>query len=152
MIDRFERFTYSVFELARLWHKIASEEFGKYGLKGSYAVYLSVMCRFPEGITAAKICEMTGKDKADVSRAIAAMIEKGLISRAEVEDNKKAYRALLTLTENGLLAAEHVNARVKVAVEKGGEGLSDAEREIFYGALELIVKNLQEIEKKGLPE
>ena len=37
MIDRFERFTYSVFELARLWHKIASEEFGKYGLKyGGY--------------------------------------------------------------------------------------------------------------------
>ena len=45
----------------------------KFDLKGTYAVYLSAMYRNPEGITAAKLAELCCRDKADVSRAVAAL-------------------------------------------------------------------------------
>ena len=37
MIDRFERFSVAIAEISRCWHKLATEEMKKYGLKGSHA-------------------------------------------------------------------------------------------------------------------
>ena len=45
---------------------------------------------------------------------------------------------------------EIVRERVKLAVEKGGQGLSEEERETFYHALEVISSNLKAISKDGL--
>ena len=66
MVDRFERFSFSVFEISRCWHKLAAEEMAKYDLKGPHAIYLTVLQHNPEGLTAARICELCGRDKADV--------------------------------------------------------------------------------------
>lgn len=146
MVERFERFSYAIFEVSRCWHKIAAEEMEKYGLKGSHATYLTALYRFPQGITAAKLCELTGKDKADVSRMVAIMEKNGLVIK-----EGSSYRALLKLTATGCEAAEHVRGRAGVAVENASRGLSDEHREIFYSALELIVTNLQNICEEGLP-
>lgn len=59
MIERFERFSYAIFEVSRCWHKIAAEEMEKYGLKGSHATYLTTLYRYSQGITAAR-AEGTG--------------------------------------------------------------------------------------------
>ena len=146
MVERFERFSYAIFEVSRCWHKIAADEMEKYGLKGSHATYLTTLYRFPEGITAAKLSELTGKDKADVSRMTAIMEKSGLMTK-----EGSSYRALLKLTATGCEAAEQVRGRASVAVENASRGLSDEHREIFYSALELIVTNLQNICEEGLP-
>jgi DNA-binding MarR family transcriptional regulator len=88
-----------------------------------------------------------GKDKADVSRMTAIMERNGLLTK-----EGSSYRALLKLTDMGCAAAQKVRERASVAVENASRGLSDEHREIFYGALELIVTNLQNISEKGLPE
>lgn len=62
------------------------------------------------------------------------------------------YRALLKLTDEGKAAARHVQERAALAVELAGAGLSDADREVFYRALELITANLQTLSKEGLPQ
>lgn len=147
MIERFERFSYAIFEVSRCWHKIAAEEMEKYGLKGSHATYLTTLYRYSQGITAARLAELTGKDKADVSRMTAIMERNGLLTK-----EGSSYRALLKLTDMGCAAAQKVRERASVAVENASRGLSDEHREIFYGALELIVTNLQNISEKGLPE
>lgn len=146
MIDRFERFSLAISEISRCWHKIAADEMEKYGLKGSHAIYLTTMCRFPEGITAARLCELCAKDKADVSRMMSIMEKKALVVR---EGN--SYRAQLKLTPAGVEAAEHVRRRATVAVENASRGLSPERRAVFYEALELIVSNLQNICEEGLP-
>lgn len=147
MVDRFERFSFAIFEISRCWHKLAAEEMEKYGLKGPYAVYLITMARYPEGVTAAQLSELSGRDKADVSRAMSQLEEKGLIMR----EGKGPYRAQLKLTEEGKKAAAHVCRRAAVAVEHAGKGISDTHREIFYAALESITANLQLLCKEGLP-
>lgn len=146
MLERFERFSYGIFEISRCWHRLAAEEMEKYGLKGPYAVYLLALRRSPDGITAAQLCEVCARDKADVSRAVRAMEEKGLICR-----EGSSYRALLKLTDAGHLAAQHVCQRASVAVELAGQGFSDQQREVFYQVLETITANLQKLSKEGLP-
>lgn len=148
MVDRFERFSFAISEIYRYWHKIAADVMEKYGLKGPYAVYFTTMYRFPEGITAAKLGELCSKDKSDVSRAVSVLEKKGLIIKEEV--NKNLYRALLKLTPSGLELAEQINQKAKMAVEHGGQGLDNTQREIFYNSLELIASNLAILSQKGL--
>ena len=150
MVNRFEKFSFAISEIHRFWHKIASDEMTKLGLKGPHVVYLVALKRFPKGVTAAELSEMCGRDKSDVSRAIAAMQEKGLVAKQGV--NQNLYRAKLTLTDEGKEAAAHISKRAGLAVEMGGKGLSEDERKIFYSALELIASNLNTLSKDGLPE
>lgn len=148
MVDRFQRFSLSLFEISRCWHKLAAEEMSKYGLRGPYAIYLVVLQHNPDGLTAARLCELCGRDKADVSRCLSDMLEKGLISR----ENGNAYRAKVYLTELGLEAAQHVCNRASVAVELAGKDISDQERSIFYQSLSSITANLKDLSRQGLPE
>lgn len=150
MLDRFERFSLSIFEITRHWHKITSDEMEKYGLKGTHCVYLLAMHQHPEGVTATQLGELCGRDKADVSRMISIMEQKGLVIRENVGRN--LYRGLLKLTEDGTAAAEFVCQRVQVAVDLASKGLDDMRRKILYDALELIAGNLRRISADGLPE
>ncbi len=149
MIDRFERFTLAIFEIARHWHKIAADEMARYGLKGPHALYLIMLSRHSEGVTAAKLCELCGKDKADVSRAVTAMESKGLVAR---DTNQSKYRAALKLTAAGKTAAAFLSKRASKAVESGGSGLSEEIRNNLYEALTYIASNLRDLSKEGLPE
>lgn len=150
MLNRFAKFSFSISEIDRCWHKLAVEEMSKYGLNSPHAVYLNTMYDAnPEGITAAQLGELCGKNKADVSRMIAILEKKGLVQKVAVGNNM--YRAKLILTEEGRRAAEHVRKRAALAVELAGSGLSNEERETFYRALDLITENLQKLSKEGLP-
>lgn len=150
MLDRFERFSFLISEVSRSWHKIASDEMEKYGLKGPHSVYLITMKRYPEGVTAPQLCELCGKDKSDVSRMMSIMEKKGLVKKEGVHQN--LYRGVFRLTKDGLEAAEYLGKRVNLAVELAGKELSDENRKIFYDAFEIISNNLRQISKDGLPE
>lgn len=147
MIDRFERFSFAISDIYRSWHRIASKETEKYGLKGTYVLYLVTMNRYTEGVTAKQLAEICIKDKADVSRAIASMVESGL-----VEKNGSSYRALLKLTEKGKEAAQKVCNSACAAVESAGIGVSPAERENFYRTLEQIALNLRAVSAFGISD
>lgn len=150
MIGRFERFSYAISEISRLWHRIAGEEMGKYGLKGSYSVYFTTLYRYPAGLTAAQLVDLCSRDKADVSRAMALLEKKNLVARADPEG--KTYRAPLMLTREGREIASHINHRAEAAVELASKGLPEEKRVIFYEALELITTNLQKLSKEGIPQ
>lgn len=150
MVDRFEKFSLEIFEIARSWHKLASEEMSNYGLKGPHATYLMTLYRYKDGITAPQICEQCGKDKADVSRMMSIMEEKGLVIKES--NGKNMYRGLFKLTEKGISAAQQVKKRVELAVDLAGKGLSDNDRENFYRSLGIISFNLKTLCEDGLPE
>ena len=148
MVGRFEVFTLGLSEIMSSWNKIATEEMKAFGLKGTYVIYLIALYKHPEGLTAANLSEKCNRDKAEVSRAIASFEKKGLIKRENTTVN--GYRAKITLTDQGREATKALRERVKLAVEKGGEGLSEEERESFYNALQTISVNLKKISKEGL--
>ncbi len=146
MVSRFERFSFAISEIYRYWHKIASDEMERHGLKGPYAVYFVALQRYRDGITSAQLAETCSRDKSDVSRAMAVMESKGLVTKEGPN-----YRALIKLTEEGVKVAEYIDERAGRAVALGSKGMKEEEREIFYRALELVVSNLQMISEEGLP-
>lgn len=150
MLDRFTKFSLAISQIRHCWHKLAAEELAGYGLNSPHAVYLNTLYQYPEGVTAARLAELCCKNKADVSRMVAILEEKGMVRKDSVSGNN--YRALLVLTQRGLEAAEHVRSRAALAVELAGNGMSDAEREIFYRCLWQITENLQTLSKEGLPQ
>ena len=148
MIERFEKFSYFLSELSRCWHRIAAEEMAEYDLKGPYAVYFTVLSRFPDGLTPVQLGELCSRDKADVSRAVSLLEKKGLICK--MGDGERQYRARLSLTAQGRMLAESINKKAAVAVEQGGKGLTEEQRTVFYYALEQIAGNLQALCRDGL--
>lgn len=150
MLKRFARFSLAIAEIDRCWHKLAAEEMAKYELNSPHAVYLHALDQHEDGITAAKLGELCGKNKADVSRMVSILEKKGLVRKERTGGN--LYRARLKLTEQGRTAAQHVQQRAALAVELAGAGLSDSEREVFYRALDRITANLQTLSREGLPK
>ena len=150
MLRRFEEFCSIIASIQHHIQKIERDEMEKYGLKGPYAQYLVTMSHCPEGITAAQLCEMCDKDKAAVSRALAELERRALVTREMANDT--AYRALVRLTEDGAAAARYVCDKVRQAVELAGNGLTDLDRQAFYSTLRRIAGNLHTISQVGLPD
>lgn len=150
MLERFETFSLAISEISKYWHKLTTDEMEKYGLKGPHSIYLLVMAKHDEGLTAPQICELCGKDKADVSRTMSMMEQKGLVTKEGA--NPSLYRGLLKLTTEGKKAAQYVSERVSLAVEMAGKGLSEENRKVFYDALGIIATNMKELSRSGLPE
>lgn len=148
MVERFEKFSLAISEISRYWHRIAAEELKPYGLKSTHAVYLTCMYQYPDGITAPNLAKACGKDKADVSRMMSVMEEKGLITKEG--ENAKLYRGTLKLTEQGQKVAAQITKRAELAVQRAGDGLTQEKREVFYEALDTITANLQRIAGEGL--
>lgn len=148
LIGRFEVFTLGLSELSTAWNKIATEELKPFGLKGGYVVYLIALYKTPEGLTSARLCELCNRDKAEVSRAVSALEKKGMVVRETATGN--GYRARIQLTKEGRAVTCALRERIKLAVEKGGTGLSEEERDHFYSAMQTIARNLKEISRNGL--
>jgi len=148
MIGRFENFSLGLSQLTSAWNKIANEELKPFGLKGRASVYMIALYKSEEGLTGANLSEICHRDKAEVSRVISEMAKKGLVVKEQGTGN--GYRAKIRLTEAGKKATYELRERIKLAVEKGGQGLSDEERDHFYLALQVIAKNLTDISEKGL--
>ena len=148
MIDRFEKFSLAIAEINRCWHKIAAEELSKYSLKSSHVTYLLTLARYPEGLTAPKLAELCDRDKADVSRMLSILEDRGLVTKDGIGSNR--YRGCLRLTPEGQAVAKELSQRAELAVEQAGAGLTEENRGIFYESLDTITKNLRRICQEGL--
>jgi DNA-binding MarR family transcriptional regulator len=146
-MDRFERFAVAVTEISYHVHRLMSQAMEQYGLRGINAIYLTVLNRVEGGITASKLGEYCCRDKADVSRAVAILEQKGLVRK-----EAGRYRAKLHLTEQGKQLAQHVRDIAQRAVAAAGSGISDEDRAVLYGSLESIAGKLQELSIESLPE
>ncbi len=150
MQSRYEQFAGSVLCLYRCIQKIQRTEMAKYGLKGSHAQCLLAASRYPEGITATELSQLTGKDKAAISRTLSELSREGLIAR-QCRDGQ-IYRSPFLLTEQGHAAAGRVEQAARLAVEQAGVGLTEEHRTIFYATLDLLATNLIRISRDGLEE
>ena len=148
METRYELLSSSIASMYHDIQKIERKEMAKYHLKGPHAQCLLAMKRHPEGITAVRLCEVCDKDKAAISRTLAELEAAGMIRREQ--HNGSRYRATLTLTRQGMAAADMVAQKVHRAVELAGKGFGDAEREVFYRVMAIIAGNLHQICKTGL--
>ncbi len=151
MTDRYEHFTYAVNEINKSLRRITADEMKKHGLKSPHAIYFTVLGNNTDkGLTATQICELSGRDKADVSRMLALMEQKGLVVKKGT--NQNLYNGVFILTDKGLEIAESVKQKATKAVEIAGKDLTEEARKSFYDSLDSVVSNLRELSEKGIPE
>ena len=148
MENRYELLSGAISSMYHDIQKIERVEMANYGLKGPHAQCLLAMKKHPEGITAARLCEVCDKDKAAISRILAELETAGMVIRENRNGSK--YRASLTLTQQGETAAEAVVEKARLAVEKAGTGFGEEEREVFYRVLSIIAGNLHKLCRDGL--
>ena len=148
MIERFSQFCTSIASIQRSIIKIERVEMAKYGLKGPHANCLVAMARYPDGITAARLCDICDKDKAAISRTVSELEDAGMVLRQDPEG--KRYRSVLRLSDKGREIANRVNDMVLLAVAKASDGYDKDKQQVFARVLSLVAGNLQEICRDGL--
>ena len=95
MPGRFERFTVLISEIARRIHRIKTAEMEEFGLRGSHVSCLYYLARFGP-MSAGELCERCGEDKANVSRTVAELRKKGMLTYSATG---KRYQSPLELTD-----------------------------------------------------
>ena len=141
MINRFEHFTMDIFSITRSWNRLANEEMKKYGLRGAYGLYLVMIAGSEGSITAAKLADLCQRDKADVSRAVAAFQKKGILEPY----GESKYRASLILTKEGKELASKISRRASEVIGQAGQEISQEMRENMYQCLDSIALRMREI-------
>lgn len=150
MLGRFEQFCSAISSIHLSIQRIERAEMTKYGLKGPHAQCLLMMGQYPQGITAARLCQICDKDKAAISRAVSELEQAGMVLRRDPEGRR--YRSKLYLTEEGAVLAERIKQLVHVAVAQASQGYDVQTRDTFVSVLNMIAGNLQTICREGLQE
>lgn len=144
MNQRFETFVLSINKIYRCIQKIKDREMAGLGLEGTHVMCLMQLSQCPDGITAAQLSRRCLEDKAAISRSVS-RLEKLSLIQFQDSGSPRRYRAKLCLTDAGRALVEKMAILVDQAVQQGGAGLTDNQRENFYYALGVIAQNLQQI-------
>lgn len=144
MINRFEDLATGVAQIYKSIQKIKKSQMQSLGLKSTYVMCLYYLSCHSKGLTAAGLCRLCKENKAGISRILSDLTQKELI-RYDSENEQKKYRAKILLTDSGQEYAAKINDRIMDAVIKGGLGITEEEREIFYRVLFRIADNLNHI-------
>jgi len=142
MEERFQAFTVLIGSINRSIHRIKTGEMSEFQLRSSHVSCLYYL--FKSGsLTAKEICTLCEEDKANISRAVRFLEEKGyVICRS---DAAKRYQSPLELTESGREIGERIAEKVDRILEVASKGLSEEERDIMYKGLSLVNRNLIEL-------
>ena len=97
-MDGFERFSSSLFGVARGWNKLATSVMKEYDLKGVYAFYLFALNEYDGSLTSADLANVCGRDKADVSRAVTTLEARGLLKREGNSSNAPSSSSTIPYT------------------------------------------------------
>lgn len=140
--NRFEIFSTSVGQLVKSVTALKSRKMAKYGLKGTGALCLCQLLESESGLTASELCRRGEIDKAQVSRCMSELSEKGLIYLEEKDGRK--YKQKYRLTAYGKMVARDVSETVDLLQGTVCKGISKEELEAFYRTLYKLCDNFDE--------
>lgn len=139
LIQRFQEFLTGITVCYKFIQRIKNAEMTEFGLKGIHVSCMFYLNHNPEGLTAAQLCSLCAEDKATISRTVSDLRKRGYIEAG----TGKNYRAPLHLTVAGKEIARQMDPIIESWVSIGGLGMTEEQREAFYGGLSLISSNLR---------
>lgn len=140
MKKRFESFVGTIFYLNKCLQKIKAYEMRRLGLRSCNLMCLYFLSEHKDGLTPTQLTEYCKEDKAGISRSLGELIDKGF---AVCERTlQQQYRVPYRLTPAGVEAANQLKARIGLAFDNGGIGITGENRKNLYKSLELITTNV----------
>ena len=107
-----------------------------YGLSKHHAFYLTCLHKFKDGLKMNDFNNLIGCDKANTSRAISDLLDKGLICKSSEFENEKKYS--IRLTSKGFEIADSFVQDSKKYMEALLDVLTDDECDSFMKTLKKI--------------
>ncbi len=132
--------------LLKVVQNFKSQKMTEYGLKGSTVQSICCIAGSEHGLNASELSEQLKIDKAQVSRCMAELGEKGLVFRDEREG--KQYRQKYCLTPKGQDAVADISKTSRTIRERIRAGVSDEDVESFFRVLEILCENALSISEK----
>lgn len=142
--ERFVAFSLLHEEIGKSILRIKTEYMQRFGLRSTDALFLAMLDRHPEGMTAAALARECGVDKAVVSRALPTLLSSGAVVYADGAENRHGYRARLCLSARGEEIVREMQAFSVSAVKAASKGIAGEEIAVFYRVLRAINQNLKE--------
>ena len=142
MFSRFERFTVLIAKVSRSIYKIKKEEMAEYNLKSSHVSCLYYLHK-AGSLTAKRLCDLCGEDKANISRAVKCLETEGYVYCESTLS--KRYQSALLLTDKGKEVGKDIVEKIDRVLAEASNGLPKEHRDILYQSLSLISENLETI-------
>ena len=140
--ERFVAYTLLHEEIGKNIQRIKTEYMQRFGLRSGDALFLAILARHPEGLTAAALARECGVDKAVISRALPTLLSSGAVTYGDGMAEKHAYRARLCLSERGREIVAEMRTYSVTAVKSASTGISPEDLAVFYRVLRTINQNL----------
>ena len=142
MEDRFKTFTVLITKLYRAIRKIKNEETEEYGLTNPHVSCLYYLYQ-AQKLTLTELIDICLEDKAVMSKAITYLEKIGLII---CETNqKKRYKSYFELTDNGLIVAKSIVAKIENILDFASADIYNNDRSVMYKSLLSISNKLDEL-------
>ena len=144
--NNFELFSTGVSHLIKSIQSLKSRKMAEYGLKGTTALCLCQILESKNGLCAGELSELGEIDKAQVSRCMSELTEKGFVFRDDKDG--KQYRQKYCLTTKGLEVARDIVKTTSEIQARIRGSVSDEDMANFYRVLDILCENFSEILKK----
>ena len=141
--DRYERFSQMIVGAAKSIYRIKHKRMLKYGLMSTHTTCLRLLHENPSGLTKKEISDNCDTDKAQITRIIKDLLDKGYV---KAEGTEKAYNRKFFLSESGHEITEDINKIVLEVNEYVSGNIAQNDLEEFYRVFETINNNLRKAE------
>ncbi|MBE6556097.1 MAG: MarR family transcriptional regulator [Ruminococcaceae bacterium] len=141
--NRFEIFSTSIAQLIKSVQYLKGQKMAQYGLKGTNALCLCQILESDGGLSATELARQGEIDKAQVSRCMAELMERGFVYRDD--QNGRRYKQKYRLTPTGLTVAEDVNACIQEIQNAVSKNIPASDLDIFYKTLYKLCDNFAEL-------
>ncbi len=131
-------------KIKKMAQRRQQETLKPYGLSSIHAMYLVVLMHHSEGMTFKELCEKLCVDKANTSRAINVLEEKGYVFRDYTSPGVLKYK--LILSEEGKKIAQEVGCTMKKFHRQLIESLTEEEIITVRGIMVKIAKAVDDME------
>ena len=144
--NRFEIFSTSVSQLIKSVQSLKSKKMAQYGLKGTNALCLCQILESGSGLTATELARQGEIDKAQVSRCVAELMERGFVYRDDRDGRR--YKQKYRLTPEGLVVATDIHNTVDDIQKTIHKDVTPEELDAFYRTLYKLCENFNELLEK----
>ena len=110
-------------------------------LRAGDANCIYYLSKNPEGLSNVQLSELSGNDKAAISRSMNFLMINGFVELSAEDDSKKYGRRYI-LTDKGKEAADKVNSRVEAVVNEVSKNIDKEDGRIFYDTFRTIAERL----------
>ena len=145
--DRLDEFMTLIVGASRCVTKLKSRYMARYGLGSTHTMCIRKLYSSKSGLTRTQLSDLCELDKAQVSRIIVELTQKGFVSEGPGSSN---YKRRVILTNEGKRIAEEINSIVLQINNYVSAEIPHEDIETFYRVFDLIHKNLKVAEDSNI--